>query len=198
MIAWELPTSISVNGEEYKIRTDFRTVLELLTALNDTELYEGCISDKERDYITCTLMLEIMIPDFERLPSDGWKEALEQISEFIDCGIVNDGKAKPRMMDWEQDAPIILPAVNKVAGKDIRAAEYLHWWTFMGYYMEIGECLYSQVLSIRQKKKKGKLEKYEKKWYDDNKALVDLKSKETHISTEEKNEIRKLLGMEKR
>ena len=44
-------------------------------------------------------------------------------------------------------------------------ADYIHWWTFMGYYMSIGECLYSTILSIRDKILNGKkLEKYEREF----------------------------------
>ena len=29
-------------------------------------------------------------------------------------------------MDWGEDAPIILPAVNRVLGQEVRAVEHLH------------------------------------------------------------------------
>ena len=61
-------------------------------------------------------------------------------------------RAETALMDWEQDAPIIIPSVNRVLGKEIRALPYLHWWTFMGAYMEIGESLFSQVVSLRKKR----------------------------------------------
>ena len=65
------------------------------------------------------------------------------------------------MMDWEQDSAVIIPAVNKVLGKEIRSMPYCHWWTFLGAYMEIGDGVYQQILQIRQKKLKGKkLEKW--------------------------------------
>ena len=35
---WELPKTVSVNGKEYDIRTDFRAVLDVLTALSSKEL----------------------------------------------------------------------------------------------------------------------------------------------------------------
>ena len=101
-------------------------------------------------------------------------------------------------MDWNQDAPILIPAINKVAGKEIRSIPYLHWWTFMSLYMEIGEGLYSQVINIRNKKIKGKkLEKWEQEFYRDNKSLVDLKMKRNERSEEEKEELRELFGIKK-
>ena len=50
-------------------------------------------------------------------------------------------------MDWDQDAPLIVPAINKVLGGEVRAMPYLHWWTFVGAYMEIGEGVFSSVLA---------------------------------------------------
>ena len=100
-------------------------------------------------------------------------------------------------MDWEQDAPIIIPAVNKVMGKEVRLIPYLHWWTFMGAYMEIGDSLFNQVLSIRQKKKSGEhLEKWENKFYQDNKALCDLKEKYTDAELKEQERLLRILDGE--
>ena len=96
-------------------------------------------------------------------------------------------------MDWEQDAPLIVPAVNKVLGGEIRSMPYLHWWTFLGAYMSIGESLFSEVISIRRKKAKGKkLEKHEQEFYRDNKSLVNMKQR---YSEEEQAEIDRLNEM---
>lgn len=78
---------------------------------------------------------------------------------------------------------MIVPAVNKVAGKEIRAVSYMHWWTFFGDFMESGECLFNTVVGIRSKKAKGeKLDKWEKKFYQENKNIIDIK---TRLSEEE-------------
>ena len=42
------------------------------------------------------------------------------------------GRKKPHTMDWEQDGAVIIPSVNRVLGREIRAMQYLHWWTFFG------------------------------------------------------------------
>ena len=38
--AWSFPTSLNVGGVDYEIRTDYRAVLDLFTALNDPELQD--------------------------------------------------------------------------------------------------------------------------------------------------------------
>jgi hypothetical protein len=54
--------------------------------------------------------------------------------------------------------------------------DYLHWWTFLGAYMEIGECYFQQVVGIRSKKANGKrLDKSDEEFYRKHKADVDLR-----------------------
>lgn len=181
--AWEFPTSLNIGGVDYKIRTDYRAVLDVLTALADPDLTD---SDPQMTaYMQSSVVLEIMFPDFESIPIEHIQEALDKVAEFIDMGISDDSK-KPKTMDWEQDAPIIIPAINKVLNCEIRAQKYIHWWTFLGAYMEIGEGLFSNIINIRQKKAKGKkLEKYEQEFYRENKHLIDFKQK-SQRSEEEK------------
>ncbi len=40
---------------------------------------------------------------------------------------------------------------KKTTKRDIRSIKYMHWWTFFGLYLEIGESLFSTVVSIRDK-----------------------------------------------
>lgn len=141
-------------------------------------------------------MLQILYEDFYEIPSSDWKEAAEKACDFIDCGI--DNKPKPKIMDWQQDAPLIVPAVNKVYGSEIRAEKYMHWWTFMGLYMEIGQSTYATVISIREKKRKSeKLDKWEQDFYKNNRNLIDLKNKVSERSEEEMAELRELFGLNK-
>lgn len=196
MDAFRLPYSLEVSGKEYKIRTDYHVILDILIAMNDPEILKDCKTEEEMQYEKVMTMLQILYVDFDSIPPKDWQEAAKKACDFIDCGIKDDGRPKPRTMDWEHDAPIILPAINKVANTDVRTQEHMHWWTFFGYYMEIGESTFSTVVGIRNKIKKGKkLEKWEKEFYKNNKNIVDLKVKRQERPQEEKDEIRALLGL---
>lgn len=175
MTAYELPTSLNISGVDFSIRTDFRVIIDILIAWNDPELDEQA---------KAVVMLQILYEDWQDIPPEHLVEACQKASEFIDCGQTDDSnKPKPRLMDWEQDGDMIVPAVNKVAGKEIRAIPYMHWWTFFGYFMESGECLFNTVVGIRSKKAKGeRLDKWEKKFYQENKNIIDIK---TRLSEEE-------------
>lgn len=195
MNVWNFPTSLNIGGVEYEIRTDYRVILDLLMALNDPELSDS--DNKMSAYMQSRVILEIMFPDCDNIPQEHIQEALDKVAEFIDMGIGDDSK-KPKTMDWEQDAPIIIPAINKVLNREIRAEKYMHWWTFLGAYMEIGEGLFSNVIHIRQKKAKGKkLEKWEQEFYKENKSLIDFQHKEKR-SNEEKEMLRDYFGYSKK
>ena len=189
MSSWELPTSLCVGGTDWKIRTDFRVILDILKYFNDPEY------DIDEQWEIC---LDILYENYENMPYSLYKEAMEKAIDFIDMGIKDDGRKKPHLMDWEQDSVIIIPSVNRVLGKEVRSLEYMHWWTFLGAYMEIGEGLFSQILNIRQKKAKNKkLEKWEQEFYRENKDLIDLKAEIPERSQEEKDELRALFGFKK-
>lgn len=185
MTGWELPQYLNISGKEYEIRSDYRAVLDVLMACNDPEL---------NDEVKAWVMLTIMIPDLETIPPEHLGEAGEKVGQFIDCGQQESGKPHPRLIDWEQDASIIVSAVNSVAHTEIRALPYLHWWSFWAYFMEIRESLFSSVLSIRKKKaSRKKLERYEEEYYRENRGLIDLRNPESEAEKAEKENIMKWL-----
>ena len=163
----QLPKALTVNGKSYAIRTDFRNILRIFEAFADPKL-----TDNDKLYI-CLKRIYI---DFAKIPRKDFKEAYEQAHWFLGCGLAEEKRPPMKTFNWVKDAPIIFPAVNKVAGKEVREVDYMHWWTFMGYFQSIdSESLFGTVLSIRQKKAKGKkLEKYEKEFCNNNKALMAL------------------------
>ncbi len=193
MIA-DLPTSLMVDGVEYRIRTHFKDIINILVAFEDPDL-----EDSEKVYIC----LYILYKDFEGnleegiepMPSKSYENALQEAIAFIDCGMKKDSKKSPRTMDWSQDAQIMFPAINKVAGCEVRSLPYLHWWTFMGYFMEISEGTFSQVLNLRNKKAKGKkLEKWEKEFWEANKHICVLKVRISKEEQEAKDRLNAMLN----
>lgn len=185
MSAYCLPTSLTIGGVDFAIRTDYRAVLDILAAQNDPEL--------DAQFKTI-VMLKILYEDWQSIPFDKLDEACKKAVEFIDNGNNAKDNRSVRLVDWEQDARLIIPAVNSVAKTEIRALPYLHWWSFLSYYMEIRESLFSTVVTYRNNRaKRKKPEKWEKDFYKENKELIDLKS---HLSEEEekaKNNIEKWL-----
>lgn len=180
-----LPTSVEINGSRYAIRTDFRDILTIITAFNDPEL------PNEEKMFAC---LFILYKNFDALKQQDYETAYTEAIKFIDCGQSPKEGHHARLMDWEQDERILFPAINSVAGFETRSRKYIHWWTFMGYFMEIREGVFSQVLSLRQKKSKGKkLEKWEREFWKSNKDLCDLKPRLSKEEKEERDRLNALL-----
>lgn len=185
---YDLPVSVTVQGTEHPIRTDFRVMLDICSALTDPELNE------EEKAAVC---LDLFYPEVEKIPTDHLAEALERCFWFLSYGEQEQRQKGPKLMDWEQDFQYIVAPVNRVAGQDIRAIPYdrhtgqggLHWWTFLSYYYEIGgDCVFAQIVRIRDLLARGKqLDKHDAEWYRRNRHLVVLK---TQYSQEEDAAVR--------
>lgn len=98
------------------------------------------------------------------------------------------------MYDWVQDEQMIFSAVNKIAGKETRELEYLHWWTFLGYFNEIGEGSFSFIVGIRNKlNRKKKLDSQEREFLSRNKELVRIKKLKTKAEQKQEAALKTLL-----
>lgn len=174
-MTYDLPTSLSVGGELYEIRPDFRPMLDICFALNDPSLGDDDVGEA---------ILTVFYPDFENIPPEHFGEAIKKCFWFLNCGDSGTPQKSPRLVDWEQDFPLIAAPVNRIMGREIRAMEYLHWWTFVSAYREIGDCLFAQVVGIRSKKAKGKkLDKSDQEFYRQNRDIIDFKT--TYTNAEE-------------
>lgn len=166
---YELPHSVVICGVEYPVETDYRVILDVFSVLNDSDL----TADEKGIGV-----LGIFYPDFRSMPENHFQEALQECFKFINCGSVEAQRKAPKLMDWEQDFQYLIAPINRVAGKEIRAIEYLHWWSFISMYYEIGDCFFAQIVRIRDLKAKGKLkDKTDKEFYRKNKAIIDIKTK---------------------
>ena len=175
---FSLPKTVSIDGVDHAIRYDFRVILEIICMLEDEDL-DG--NDKTE------ALIEMFYVDPDKITNV--KGAVDACFKFIDQDSDRPHKKSPRLTDWEQDFDYIVAPVNRVLGYDCRGVDYdpetntggLHWWTFVAAYMEIGgDCLYSQIVSIRDKQaRKKKLEKYERDWLRRNGDLVRLKPRYT-------------------
>ena len=127
-------------------------------------------------------------------------EGMRFLADFIaGPGGVGDGAGAgagaPRLLDWRQDAALIAADVNRVAGCEVRALPYLHWWTFLACFNAIGEGQLSTVVGIRDKLRRGKkLEPWEQEYYRAHKPQVDLKPRYPAAETAEQARLRAIMG----
>lgn len=189
-----LPEELTVGGEEYPIRTDYRNVLQVFEAFQDPEL-----AQEEKWIVAIYLLFEDFscADDVLQAAQNGFdlEEAIKQISWFISAGQPEKQVLEQPTYNWTQDEQMIFSAVNKVAGKETRELDYLHWWTFLGYFNEVGEGTFSFIVGIRNKLNKGKkLEKHEKEFLSHNKELVLMKKPLTKEEQEQEDAYKTLLN----
>lgn len=188
---YELPTTVDIDGNVFHIRRkgDFRVILDCFAALQDDEL------DKEYKILTAII---IFYEEFDSLEdTNKYGEFLEKLTlemfKFINCGQDNQRGAESEisLINWEDDSQIICAAVNNVAKQEVRILEYLHWWTFLGYYMSVGQSVLSTVVSIRDKVYRGKkLDKWEQDFKKENPQF--FVRKQPTIEREFEKELRNL------
>ncbi len=179
-----LPKELTVGGVDYPIRTDYHNVLDVFEAFQDPDL-----AYSEKWEVAIYMMFEcfscyddafeaaeagFLVENAENeFPID---EAMKQISWFITAGQPEKEVLALPVYNWKQDEQMIFSAVNKVAGMETRELPYLHWWTFVGYFNEIGEGTFTYIMGIRHKINSGKkLEKHEREFLAKNHDLVEIK-----------------------
>lgn len=179
-----LPKELTVGGVDYPIRTDYHNVLDVFEAFQDPDL-----AYSEKWEVAIYMMFEcfscyddafeaaeagFLVENAENeFPID---EAMKQISWFITAGQPEKEVLALPVYNWKQDEQMIFSAVNKVAGMETRELPYLHWWTFVGYFNEIGEGTFTYIMGIRHKINSGKkLEKHEREFLAKNNDLVEIK-----------------------
>lgn len=180
-----LPEYLIVGEVDYPIRSDYRNILQIFEAFQDPEL-----TQEEKWIVAIYLMFGCFYcaDDVFEAVENGFPvdEAAKQIVWFVSARKQpGDNKELP-VYDWLQDEQMIFSAVNKVAGRETRSEDYIHWWTFLGYFNEIGEGDFSFVVGIRNKLNHGKkLEKYEREYLNRNKDIVRIRKR---LTEEEKKE----------
>lgn len=163
----DLPNSINVAGKDYKIRCGFKDCLNIMAAFEDEEL-----SNEEKLFV----MLDVLYieSDFD---DSNIEEAVDKAIIFLLAGRQPQKKDEKPLSRLEKDEQLIFSAVNEVAHTDIRMDPNIHYWTYLSYVQAISsKSLFSSVVHIRDKLNRGeKLDKEEKKFYKDNKEMIDLR-----------------------
>jgi len=180
---WYLPQETVIGGKEYPIRSDFRDILRILSYLQD---------GRYPQYFRWRMALAIFYK--VQIPKHHLHEAAQYLAWFIRGGTEEEATPAPTLMDWQQDAPLIAADINAVAGQEIRACSYLHWWTFLSWFHAIGDGQFSAVVRIRHKLSRGvKLEQWESDYYRNNRFRVDIKPRYTPAELAQQERLKKLL-----
>lgn len=167
----ELPETLEVGGVEYEINCDFRACLAILTAFGDNEL-----ANRDKAFVA----LDIIYGEENLAKITDYSEAYSKAVWFLNCGKDiaerTEENHQPPLVDWEQDEQLIFSGIAATVGRDIRMDAFCHYWSFVSYFLGMGECTFTAVKSIRYKlARHEKLEKWEQEYYRANREVVDIK-----------------------
>lgn len=175
----DYPEYIEVNGNEYKIDTDYRVALQCLKVVDDIT-----ISDTERFYAILCLLLGTDVKKEDEF------EAFKKCTTYLRCGKEINPTNEEIDVDYEQDKGYINASFRSCYQIDIKN-ENMHWWEYNELIAGFGEKeILSQVRYIRNKSLSECSDEKERQELIKQKEQVALKKKEAaKIKTEEEKEI---------
>lgn len=129
--------------EDYKgylIRTDFRVGIQIVQALQDSEL-----SGQERGAIALTLLFGMGVPADSETAKNGMQWFLSGGDE-TDCG--ERAGAEPKSFDFDVDHARLWSGFYRVYGIDLSTAK-MHWFQFLSMIADLKDSAFSDVVGYR-------------------------------------------------
>lgn len=124
-----LPETVTVSGNEYNIRTDFRIAMMFEILMQDDSLEP---KDKTRKALRLF---------YEKVPRD-LEGAVNAILWFYKCGREENPqkkkmaakRSKTKVYSFDYDDDYIYAAFMSQYGIDLQDIEYMHWWKFRAMF----------------------------------------------------------------
>jgi hypothetical protein len=150
--------------------------------------------DQLTGYEKQMIMLENLYPQ----PIEDVQAALEMGMKFLDGGKVGeDEDSGPRLFSFEKDANLIFAAFRQTHGIDLQNIEYLHWWSFLALFMDLGaDTAFCNLVGLRKRVKSGKATKEERETAREMGDMFDVPEIDTRTleEREQEAEFMRLIG----
>ncbi len=132
------PETVSADGYEYTVVTDFREWLKFADMMGDKE-----ISSEEKILLLTDWLLkppEYVTQELVKAVFDFYKA--ENLDPKSDCHSDDDETSEevpvtPPVFDWKTDSKYVIGDFWRYYGIDLISEEYMHWWKF--------RCLFSAL-----------------------------------------------------
>lgn len=166
----ELPESVTVSGEEYEIRSNFRTSILFEILMQDDSL-----GNEEKVLKALKLYYPIIPPDAAA--------ATDAILWFYRCGKEDNQakkqmaarKGKTRVYSFDYDDDYIYAAFMSQYGIDLQDVEYIHWWKFRAMFNSLtSQNEFVKIMEYRSIDLKEDMPKDQKAYYRKMKRLYAL------------------------
>lgn len=132
----KLPVSVTINGWEYPIRSDFRTMIKFEQLMQDP-----AVTDQDRTWLALNLF-------YPEIPDD-LDQAVEKMIWFYRCDKQDNlymkrakkkkSKKTDRIYDFEYDDDYIYAAFMAQYHMDLHRVKNLHWWKFRAMFNSLNE-----------------------------------------------------------
>lgn len=164
------PDQVEINGQNYGIRTDFRTSI----------LFEIMMQDDGLDNKTKVRKgLGLYYP----VIPDDLNGAVDTALWFYRCGReettvqkrMASRRGKNQIYSFEHDAGLIYAAFLMAYNIDLQDIRYMHWWRFRYLFNSLPkDCEFSRAMEYRSMDISDKMPKEQKEWYKKMKRLYAL------------------------
>lgn len=135
------PETVFVEGQEIKVRTSFRNILDILSLLKDKMFTDG-----ERQYFSLLLF-------YKEIPNNE-SEAMDEMMRFIRCYKKEEKEeSREEIVDFEIDSSRIYSAFFQIYGIDLSKTE-MHWFQFVSMFENLNDGTPNlvNIMNIRQMK----------------------------------------------
>lgn len=190
------PEYVEVNGQRFKINTDFRVALKCNEVAKDET-----IEDYERALAIIYLLFGDVVFDEDKIKYQD--KFLELALKYLSCGKEGKRSDEESDFDFEQDMELIrISFMSDYGGLDIKDS-HMHFWEFMDRInglsnSELGDCcILNRVRNLRNLNLKDIKDPKEKKRLMEAKKQVALKkkNKKNVLTEKEKNNVNDFLTL---
>jgi hypothetical protein len=160
MIVDLLPETVEIDGEEYRINTDFRISIMFELLMQDDEL-----EDSEKTMQALRLYYPI-------IPKNK-SQAVEKIIWFYRCGkesnqneVDTGGSMQKQIYSFDYDDGYIYEAFLQEYGIDLQDIEDFHWWKFRSLFKGLSnDTEFVKIMGYRSMNITSKMSKEQKQFY---------------------------------
>lgn len=170
LIDRELPESVIVGRDEYKIRSDFR-----ISIMFEILMQDGEVPDTEKTLKALNLYYPIIPRNLDA--------AVNSLLWFYRCGKDDSGHggktgakmAKRRVYSFEHDDSYIYAAFMSQYKIDLFDIEYMHWWKFRSLFNSLtSDNQFVKIMEYRSIDISPDMTKEQKRFYQKMKRLYAL------------------------
>lgn len=169
------PKTLTIDGKDYRINTDFRISILFEQLIQDRKL-----SEKEKMAAAINLYLPIKPNNINTMA--GLNEIMDKIVWFYKCGdetVYEPTEGGKPLFCYEHDADYIYAAFLSQYNIDLQD-DTLHWWKFRALFKSLSEeHQFSKIIGYRDIKITSDMSNEQKAFYSKMKHIYRIPDKRT-------------------